>query len=294
MYENLYHVIMAGGSGTRFWPVSRKNRPKQFLELVGTEAMLKQTAGRCAGCGPPDRVYVSAGEEHRGAVLAAMPGLPGGRFIGEPVARNTAPAVGLSAMTLYLADPEALAVFCPADHIYTDLEAFNAAIDKAVEAAASGDFLVTLGITPTRPETGYGYIEGGDPAATAGVRKVARFIEKPDLERAAEMTASGRHFWNSGVFVWRIQSILAAIGRHHRALAEGLTKIPKAARAALPEGPAADIFSLPGVKEAIAELFDSWRRRPMSSSCRAIRGGATLAPGTPSRSWGSRTGTGTS
>jgi len=257
MFDNLYHVILAGGSGTRFWPSSRREKPKQFLELVGSSPMIRQTADRCAGSGPRDRIYVSAGEEHRSRVLSALPDLPQARFIGEPVGRNTAPAVGLSAMTLFLADPQAVAVFCPADHIYAEPAAYRAAIDVAVEAAASEDCLVTLGIRPTRPETGYGYIEAGEPTGPAGVLKAARFIEKPDEDLARKLSSSGRHFWNSGVFIWRVTSILAAIGRHHRVLAEGLTRFRDAVRSAAGAGGVSDPFSLPGISETIAEVFST-------------------------------------
>ncbi len=257
MFDDLYHVIMAGGSGTRFWPVSRRDRPKQFLELVGRGAMIRQTSDRCAGSGPAERIFVSAGEEHRRAVMAALPELPPERFIGEPVARNTAPAIGLSALALSLIDPEALAVFCPADHIYTDRVAYHEAIGLAVGAAAAGEHLVTLGITPARPETGFGYIEGGDPTDRPGVRRVKRFIEKPKIDRAREMASSERHFWNSGVFIWKVSSILAAIERHHPVLAEGLARIRGSARAAAGEETIRDLFSLPGIRDVVREVFTS-------------------------------------
>jgi mannose-1-phosphate guanylyltransferase len=257
MFDNLYHVIMAGGSGTRFWPVSRRDRPKQFLELVGRGAMIRQTSDRCAGSGPAERIFVSAGEEHRRPVMAALPELPPERFIGEPVARNTAPAVGLSALALSLIDPDAVAVHCPADHVYTDRPAYHEAIDAAVGAASAGDHLVTLGIAPARPDSGFGYIEGGDSTDRPGVRRVERFIEKPEIDRAGEMASSGRHFWNSGVFIWKVSSILAAIERHHPVLAEGLARIREAARAAAGERTIRDLFSLSGIKETVGEVFAS-------------------------------------
>lgn len=253
--ENLYHVLMAGGSGTRFWPVSRRGRAKQFLPLVGEASMIRQTFERCARLGPAERIYVSAGTGHRDSVLAELPSMTPDRFIGEPVARNTAPAVGLSAMTLFLVDPDAVAVFCPADHVFSDPEGYGRAIEAAVGAAASGDYLVTLGIPPTRPETGYGYIEAGEVTAMPGARRVARFIEKPEAAVAARLAASGRHYWNSGVFIWRVQSILAAIGRHHRPLAEGLTRLRKAVRDQVPQGPVEAPLLLPGLPELLAEFF---------------------------------------
>ncbi|HXI01921.1 MAG TPA: mannose-1-phosphate guanylyltransferase [Candidatus Saccharimonadales bacterium] len=253
--ENLYHVLMAGGSGTRFWPVSRKSRAKQFLPLVGDRSMIRQTFERCAQIGPRDLVYVSAGAAHREAVSKELPEISPGRFIAEPVARNTAPAVGLSAMWLFLADPDAVAVFCPADHVFLDAEGYSRAIEAAAGAAASGDWLVTLGIRPTRPETGYGYIEAGEPSGMPDVHRVAGFTEKPDLETARRLVAGGRHYWNSGVFIWRVASILAAIGRHHRPLAEALTRFRKAVRRHVPEGAVASPLDLPGVEETLSEIF---------------------------------------
>ncbi len=257
MIENLYQVLMAGGSGTRFWPVSRKGLAKQFLPLMGPASMLRQTFDRSAGIGPAELIFVSAGAVHREAVLRELPALAPHRFIGEPVARNTAPAVGLSAMCLFLLDPDAVAVFSPADHVFQDPRAFALSIEAAAGAAASGDWLVTLGIRPMRPETGYGYIEAGDPSGMPEARKVARFVEKPDAVTAERLVASGRHYWNSGVFAWRAASILAAIGRHHRALAEGLTLFRKAARAHVPEGPVRDPMALPGVARVVEDLFEA-------------------------------------
>ena len=259
MIENLYHVLMAGGSGTRFWPVSRKSRAKQFLPLVGGQSMIRQTFDRCARLGPAGRIFVSAGEAHRDAVRLELPELGAGRFISEPLARNTAPAVGLSAMTLFLVDPDAVAVFCPADHIFADDEGYARAIDAAVGAAASGDYLVTLGIRPTRPDTGFGYIEAGAPSGMESTLRVERFLEKPDAATAEQLAASGRHYWNGGVFIWRVQSILAALGRHHRELAESLTRVRKAVRAQAPKGPVETPLELPGVAEVLAREFDTAR-----------------------------------
>lgn len=257
MNEGLYHVIMAGGSGTRFWPASRRDAPKQFLTLAGSKPLIRQTFERCLQAGPAERIYVSAGVEHRDAVRRALPEIPDARFVGEPVARNTAPAVGISAMAIFLVDPEAVIVFCPADHLFADDQAYLDAIRTASAAAAGSDVLVTLGITPSRPETGYGYIEAGAPAGSGPVLHASRFIEKPDVDTARRLASSGRHYWNSGVFVWRASSILAAIGRHHPRLAEGLTLVRKAARAAVGEGTLRDPLGLPGVAGVAEEVFAS-------------------------------------
>ncbi|MBI3447978.1 MAG: mannose-1-phosphate guanylyltransferase [Acidobacteria bacterium] len=252
---DIYHVIMAGGSGTRFWPASRRSRPKQFLSLSGEASLIRQTFDRCAASGPAGRILVSAGEEHRAGVIAALPELPDSRFIGEPVARNTAPAVGLSALRLSLMDPGAIAVFCPADHVYSRPGAYAEAIATAAEVAAAGDHLVTLGIRPARPETGYGYIEAGEAGASGSLRAL-RFIEKPDAATASTLAGSGRHFWNAGVFVWRVASILDAIRRHHPILHDGLERIRAALGPALPEA-ADDPLARPAVRSAVREVFAS-------------------------------------
>ena len=254
MDGDLYHVIMAGGSGTRFWPASRKDRPKQFLPLVGAGSMIRQTFERCAGSGPPERIFVSAGLEHREAVLASLPDLPPARFIGEPVARNTAPAVGLSALLLQILDPGSVAVFCPADHLYARPAAYLRAIETA-RAAASGNHLITLGISPTRPEPGYGYIEAGAETGLPGVRRAVHFIEKPAAERARALASSGLHYWNSGVFIWRTASILTAIRRHHPGLAEGLDRIREAILAGGVPAPGSDLLASPGVARLVGEVF---------------------------------------
>jgi len=250
----IYHVIMAGGSGTRFWPASRRGKPKQFLALTGVAPMIRQTFERCSLSGPADRIFVSAGEGQRAQVSAALPELRSSRFIGEPIARNTAPAVGLSALRISIVDPSGVAVFCPSDHVYTDLPAYAAAIERAV-AAAAGDELVTLGIRPTRPETGYGYIEAEASGQGSGALRASRFIEKPDVVRAAELSRSGVHFWNAGVFIWRVSSILDAIRRHHPLLFEGLSRIREAAARSADGAP--DPFDAPEVWSVVQEVFAS-------------------------------------
>jgi mannose-1-phosphate guanylyltransferase len=187
-------------------------------------------------------------------VLAALPELTPARFIGEPLARNTAPAVGLAALRISLADPGAVAVFCPADHVYVDAPGYRASIETAARAAAGGDFLVTLGIRPTRPETGYGYIESGGPGPAMGALRAARFLEKPDAATATRLVGTGRHFWNAGVFVWRVSTILEAIRRHHPILHEGLETIREAATK---EGSVNAPLSGPRTTEVIRQVFEA-------------------------------------
>jgi mannose-1-phosphate guanylyltransferase len=160
------------------------------------------------------RVHVAAGYAHRESVLDALPGLDASRFIGEPFPRNTAPCIGLAALRLMSADPESVMVVSPADHVYTNPDALTRTLEIAVAASRDGDPLVTLGIRPSRPETGYGYIEleesgAGDPEARP--LRVRRFVEKPDAAAAREYLAGGRHLWNSGVFIWRTRAILRAL-----------------------------------------------------------------------------------
>jgi mannose-1-phosphate guanylyltransferase len=252
MNHSVYHVIMAGGSGTRFWPASRREKPKQFLALAGPTPLIRQAYERCALSGPLDRIFVSAGESQRARIHAALPELPPSRFVGEPNARNTAPAVGLSALRISLVDPSAVAVFSPADHVYTDLSAYAAAIENAVEAAAGGD-LVTLGIRPTRPETGFGYIEVRPARSASDALRASKFLEKPDAERAATLSRSGVHFWNAGVFIWKVSAILEAIRKHHPVLFEGLERIRGAAGHSGAD--AEDPFDAPAVRAVVQEVL---------------------------------------
>jgi len=226
-----YHVIMAGGSGTRFWPVSRSSLPKQFLELAGDRSLLRQAYDRAVGMSGEANVYVAAGDAHRQMVLRELPGLDEQRLIIEPSARNTAACIGLSALRLSRIEPDGIMVAAPADHLYARPEALSQAIALGVEAAKSSGALVTLGIRPSRPETGFGYIEveqGPDAARPAGVLRAARFVEKPDAATARVYAASGRHLWNSGLFIWKIGSILEAIERHAPGLWSRLAAIDKA------------------------------------------------------------------
>jgi mannose-1-phosphate guanylyltransferase len=211
-----YHVILAGGSGTRFWPLSRAGRPKQVLALLGGEPLLRQAYDRAAALSGEERVYVSAGTSQREQIRSVLPELPDDRFLGEPMARNTAPCVALSALLLSRVDPEAVLIVSPADHVYTRQDRLASALSTAVETArAAPDALVTLGIRPERPETGYGYIEAAGEEVAAGVppgvRRASRFVEKPDAATAARYLAAGSYLWNSGLFVWRARAILDSI-----------------------------------------------------------------------------------
>ncbi len=227
---SLHAVILAGGSGTRFWPASRRLRPKQLLALApgSTRSLLAETVDRILPLCGPERVCIATGAHLLDATRAALPELPPSSFLGEPVARNTAPCIAWATARIARADPDALVMVLPADHVVREPAAFRAALSRALDAAALGP-MTTIGITPSRPETGYGYIEAG-PETAPGVRAVTRFVEKPPLARAQEYVASGRHFWNAGMFFFRASVMLGALERHLPELHAGLSAIEAAAR----------------------------------------------------------------
>lgn len=227
--NSIFAVILAGGGGERFWPVSSKERPKQFLSLIGDRTMLQQTVERLAGLvGPPD-IYVVTAREYGSLVHEQVPEIPAENIIEEPCGRDTAAAVGLAAVHLARRDPEGVMLVLPADHFIADTARFRRILETAVDAARNGEYLVTLGITPTRPETGYGYIQRGEaPLKTVGslaVYRALRFTEKPDAMKARRFLASGKYFWNSGMFIWRVDVIRKLFKEYLPELAEGLERI---------------------------------------------------------------------
>ena len=212
-------VLLAGGSGTRLWPLSRKSYPKQFVPLTGTETLFQASAKRLTGGAPQlgfARPLVLTNSDFRFIVTEQLAGVgidPGAILI-EPVGRNTAPAVLAAALHLAAADPEAIMLVAPSDHVVPDAPAFHAAVARGLEAVAQGD-LVTFGITPTQPETGYGYLElAATPDATGTPVKLSRFVEKPDAAKAAEMLAAGNYLWNAGIFLGAVRDIIAAFEKH--------------------------------------------------------------------------------
>lgn len=212
--SSLYAVIMAGGRGTRFWPLSRENHPKQFLDLTGRGTMIGLTWNRLRSLLPADQILVVAGEDHRSAVFEALRDLPETNYIAEPVGRNTAPCIGLAARLLAARDSRAVMAVLPADHLIEDEDAFRRAMDRAAFAASRDEILVTFGMSPSRPHTGYGYIEKGEKLPGQDLFEVVRFTEKPDLASATAMVESGDYLWNSGMFVWRVEVILKELAEH--------------------------------------------------------------------------------
>ena len=228
----LHAVVMAGGSGTRFWPKSRRNRPKQLLRLYGDATMLQQTVARIAPLVPPERTLIITGADQAEAVREQLPELPPENVVAEPCPRDTAPCVGLAALIVARKDPGGTMIVMPADHVIRPVEKFRATVGAAVAVIeADPSAFVTFGIRPTRPETGYGYIERGDelPAhEEIAHHRVKQFREKPDLATAEQFLASGRFAWNSGIFVWRAQAILDALHAHRPNLSAALARVGQA------------------------------------------------------------------
>jgi mannose-1-phosphate guanylyltransferase len=225
----LHAIIMAGGSGTRFWPKSRRNRPKQLLRLFGDGTMLQQTVERIAPLVPADRISVITGADQAEAVRAQLPDLPAANVVAEPCPRDTAACVGLAAKLVARSDAEGTMIVMPADHVIEPGELFRKTARAAVAVIdADPTAFVTFGIKPTRPETGYGYIERGELLGTVdgiAVHRVAQFREKPNRDTAERFLAAGRFAWNSGIFVWRARAILDALAEHRPTLAAALDRV---------------------------------------------------------------------
>ncbi len=219
-------VIMAGGKGTRFWPASRESRPKQFLNITGQRTMLQQTMARLDPLLKPEDMVIVCAEEFLDNVRVQAPGFDPSRVMLEPLARGTAACIGYAALALRRESPDAVMAVLPADHLVTNVAEFHRVLRAARELAADG-WLVTFGIQATHPATGYGYIERGNLIGVVGGRaayQVRKFEEKPDAERARVLVETGRHEWNSGMFVWSVSAILerikALMPDLHRALEE--------------------------------------------------------------------------
>jgi mannose-1-phosphate guanylyltransferase len=217
IYERTYCVIMAGGVGSRFWPMSRSARPKQFLDILGLgRTLLQQTYDRFKGICPPENILVVTNSQYVPLVKEQLPELPHAHILGEPARRNTAPCVAYASHVIAARDPDALIIVAPSDHLVLKEEAFQDTVRMALRQADEGDALVTLGIMPSRPDTGYGYIQFMDePGIThPRVKRVKTFTEKPDHDTALRFLESGDFLWNSGIFIWSLKSITKAFREH--------------------------------------------------------------------------------
>jgi len=206
-------VILAGGRGTRFWPLSRRKRAKQMLALDGDRTMIQQTVDRLLPLADAKRFWIVTNDDLRDGIARQLPKLPKKQIIAEPMARNTAPAIGLAAFILLREDPDAVIGMFPSDHVIADNKGFLRVIKQAAEIAASGENMVVMGIKPYRIETGYGYIEAGGEFAK-GQLHVRRFTEKPDEATAEKFVAAGNFYWNSGMFVWGARTLANALREH--------------------------------------------------------------------------------
>ncbi len=209
--QHVYALIMAGGKGTRFWPLSRLAHPKQLLPIADPEPMVRVTVDRILPIIPPERILVITGASHADQLRRLLPDLPSENIIAEPVGRNTAPCIGLGAHIVSKRDSDGVMIVLPADHVIAKPEAFQALVLQGIAAALEHKALVTLGIQPTRPETGYGYIEAAPsdgPSTANPVLSAIKFHEKPNLPQAQNYLAGGRFYWNSGMFIWAAEVIL--------------------------------------------------------------------------------------
>lgn len=227
---NIHAVILAGGSGTRFWPLSRETYPKQMLQIVGEDTLLRQTIKRIKGFVPPENIWIVTTEDKAQDIRFHLE--PFGqltqkiRFTKEPLGRNTAPAIGLNAIYLNQVSPDSIMIVMPSDHAISENEKFLSDLKVAIEGAKE-DYLVTFGIKPSRPETGYGYIkvDYSSKIKLKGVLKAECFVEKPDLETARRYVSDGGYFWNSGIFVWKTSKVLSEIEKHLPDLYKGLKEM---------------------------------------------------------------------
>jgi mannose-1-phosphate guanylyltransferase len=211
--SDFYPVIVAGGRGTRFWPLSRKKRAKQLLMLDGKRTMLQQTVSRLLLLAKAKRFWVITNEDLRPAILKQLPALQTNQVLAEPVGRNTAPAIGLAAFVILRTAPEAVIGLFPSDHVIADEASFRNVLARGIRIAAAGENIVVLGIRPHRAETGYGYIETGS-STNDGALRVRRFTEKPDAQKASDFVAAGNYFWNSGMFFWSARTVVRALQEH--------------------------------------------------------------------------------
>jgi mannose-1-phosphate guanylyltransferase len=228
-------VVLAGGSGTRFWPRSRRARAKQVLQLDGERTMIQQTVARLEDMMPGHEVWVITNELLRGTIAAQLPEVRSDRILTEPEARNTAPACALAAFLLAKDNPEAVIGIFPSDHTIGNVARFHMILRAGIKLAASGNKIVVLGVPPTRAETGYGYIELGEavsPTTVGGeaipVRRVKRFTEKPVAAMARSFVRQGSYVWNSGMFLWSARTLCEAIREHQPAMVEPLDRIATA------------------------------------------------------------------
>ena len=239
----LFAVILAGGRGERFWPLSRRSKPKQFLPLLGGRSMLTETLERMRGLAEPRDAWIITARDLKREAESLAPGVPAAQVIGEPVGKNTAPAIAIASWWLQDAGADAVIAVLPSDHRVEPAARFREELERAAITALERRAIVTFGIPPTRPETGYGYIESGEPIeAGSPFHGVSAFREKPDLGTAARYVADGRHLWNAGMFVFPPAVMLEEIAAHEPGITSLLAKVPRRPTAS-------------GIEEALAGFY---------------------------------------
>ena len=221
----LYAVIMAGGVGARFWPRSKKKTPKQLLKIFGERTMIQDTVERISELVPISNILIVTNKEQREGILNQLPQLPAENIIIEPFGRNTAACIGLASVLIQSSDPNAITFVLPADHVIQDTKEYINTLNTAANFADKESALITIGIEPKRPETGYGYIQFDDRAVEMNVCKVNTFAEKPNYSTAVRFIESGDFYWNSGMFIWKVETILDEIKQHMPDLYDGLNLI---------------------------------------------------------------------
>lgn len=221
----IYAVIMAGGVGSRFWPRSKEKTPKQLLRIFGEKTMIQDTVDRLKDLVSYKNILIITNKLQREEIIRQLPEVPAENVIEEPFGRNTAACIGLASLIINERNPEAVSIVLPADHIIRDIKSFHNTLKTAAEFAESSDGLVTIGISPSRPETGYGYIQIEENEESNGIHKVLTFAEKPNYATAVRFLESGDFMWNSGMFIWKVNSILEEISIYLPDLWSGLEEI---------------------------------------------------------------------
>ena len=287
MASNKYCVIMAGGIGSRFWPKSRQSMPKQFLDILGTgKSFIRHTYERFAKIVPAGNFLVVTNHKYKDLVLQHIPEIGEKQVLCEPIGRNTAPCIAYAAYTLLRENPDAEMIVTPSDHLILNEDDFRTIIGECLEFADRHDALLTVGIKPTRPDTGYGYIQVSDDHT---ISKVKCFTEKPDLELAQTFLQTGEFYWNSGIFIWKVQAIVEAFRKYlpeHHAMFSG---VMKALGTDCREDHRGD--RLLGVPRHLDRLRHHGERPTTSMSAAATSGGATSAHGARSTSTPAKTAT---
>jgi mannose-1-phosphate guanylyltransferase len=222
---HLFAVIMAGGVGSRFWPRSKEKSPKQLLKIFGENTMIQQTVERLAGIIPKENIYIITNKIQKPEIMNQLPDIPCDNIIEEPFGRNTAACIGLASVLIQKKSKDAVTIILPSDHIIKNIEAFHNTLISAADFAFKSGGLVTIGIVPVRPETGYGYIQIDERKVSDNIYKVYTFAEKPNYATAVRFLESGDFLWNSGMFIWRIDAILNEMNLYMPDLSDGLKKI---------------------------------------------------------------------